>query len=47
MGAFDKGVETYNFSAILEITVVGPEGKAKRLMVSQHSDPNLGPKVSK
>ena len=33
-GAFDKGVETYNFSAIFENTVAGLEGKATRLMVS-------------
>ena len=47
-GSFDKGVETYIFSTILEITVAGFEGKAKRLMVSRHSDPIFwGPKVSK
>ena len=32
--AFDKGVETHNFSVILEITV-GLEGKATRLIVSR------------
>ena len=31
--AFDKGVETYEFSAILEITVACLEGNATRLMV--------------
>ena len=36
---FDKGVQTYNFSAILEITVAGFEGSATRKMVSRHSDP--------
>jgi hypothetical protein len=49
MGAFDKGVETYDFSAILEITVAcleGP-GKATRLMVSRHSDSILNPIVFK
>ena len=33
-GAFDKGIETYIFSAILENIVVGLDGKATRLMVS-------------
>ena len=47
MGAFDKGVETYNFSAILEITEAALEGNATRLMVSRHSDSISGPKVSK
>ena len=47
MGAFDKSVKTYNLSAILEITVLGLEGKAKRLMVSRHSDFISGPKASK
>ena len=37
-GAFDKDVETYNPSAILEITVACLERKATRLMVSRHSD---------
>ena len=32
--AFDKGVETYKFSVILEINV-GLEGKATRLIVSR------------
>ena len=32
--AFYKGVETYNFSVILEINV-GLEGKATRLIVSR------------
>ena len=44
-GTLDKGVETYNFFAILEITVA--EGKAKCLMVSRHLDRIIGPKVSK
>ena len=39
-------VKTYNFSTILEITVAGLEGKATRLMVSRHSDPISGPKMS-
>ena len=43
-GAFNKGVETYIFSAILEITVAGLDGKATRLMVSRHSDPNWNSK---
>ena len=45
--AFDKGIETYSFSAILEMTVAGLDGKATRLMVSTHSDPILNPKVFK
>ena len=48
MAAFDKGVETYNFFAILEINVAGLEGKATHLMVSRHSDPIFwGLKASK
>ena len=47
MGVFDKSVKTYNLSAILEITLLGLEGKAKRLMVSRHSDLISGPKASK
>ena len=43
-GAFDKGIETYIFFAILEITVARLDGKATRLMVSRHSDPIPHPK---
>ena len=46
-GIFDKGIETYNFSAILEITVAELDGKATRLMVSRHSNPILNPQVFK
>ena len=47
-GAFDKDVKTYNFSAILEITFAGLEGKANHLMVSRDSHPiSSGLKVSK
>ena len=47
-GAFDKGIQTYNFSAILEIIVAGLDRKATRLIVSRHSKSNIsGSKVSK